>query len=135
MLATIRLVLLLVAAVAATGGAGWAWNVLFDNPVVEKAATRRAEDACALRTVDAANRAEAAERRRQDSINAEAIAVWRAAADAQAQRRRAAEVTLDREIADYELKLRETGRSCVVTDDDFGWLRDQPDLPPRANGR
>ena len=51
-------------------GAAKLWNDWIDNPGIVREATNRAEDACTIRTQDAAARAEAAERLKQQRMNA-----------------------------------------------------------------
>lgn len=107
------------------GAAAWTFNEWIDNPHVRALATQKERDACVIRTMDAANRAEAAERTRQRAVLADAINAYEAAIDAGNAARRAAETARDQERADYEQKLREDGLSDVVTGSDFEWLRRQ----------
>lgn len=120
---------------ALLGGVGWLYNVLIDNPQVAREAATRASDACAIRVADAALRAEAAEHQRQLQISADALAAWRAAADAQEQRRRIVESQLDQERTEHEVELRDAGRSCVLGDGDYEWLRRQPGGAPAGTRR
>ncbi len=113
------------------GAAGWAFNEWVDNPHVRELAVQKERDVCVIRTMDAANRAEAAERERQRVVLADAIAAYRAALDAGDAARRAAETARDQERADYEQKLRDAGLSDVLTDGDFEWLRRSHGTVPR----
>lgn len=105
--------------------AWFARGVIFDHierPRIEQAATEKANDAAAIRVMDAAKRAEAAERERQQRAGAEALRIYR---EALADSQRAAEETqtrLEQEIAAYEAELISEGRSCVFTDADIDWL-------------
>lgn len=105
------------------GAAAWAFNEWIDNPHVRELAAQKERDACIVRTMDAANRAEQAERARQRAVIADAITAYEAAIDASDVARRAIEAARDQERADYEQKLRDAGLSDVVTGDDFEWLR------------
>lgn len=107
------------------GAAAWAFNAWIDNPHVRELAVQKERDACQFRTLDAANRAEAAERQRQRAVLEEAIKAYEAAIDAGIAARLATEAARDQERADYEQKLRDAGLSDVVTDADFEWLRRQ----------
>ena len=53
--------------------AKFAW---LDRPAIIREATATADAACAIRTMDAANRAEQAERARQSRVNAEALRIY-----------------------------------------------------------
>lgn len=113
------------------GAGAWAFNELFDNPHVRELAIQKERDACVIRTMDAANRAENQERARQRVVLNDAINAYEAAIDAGEAARRATEAARDQERADYEQKLRDAGLSDVVTDSDFKWLRDKPGGPKR----
>ena len=107
------------------GTAAWVFNAWIDNPHVRELATQSERDACVIRTMDAANRAETAERQRQRAVLDDAIKAYEAAIDAGTAARLATEAARDQERADYEQKLRDAGLSDVVTDADFEWLRRQ----------
>lgn len=113
-----------------TGAAAWAFNVLVDNPHVTELATTKERDACTIRTMDAANRAETAERTRQQAVLDDAINAYEAALDAGETARREAEASRKQERADYEKRLRDAGLSDVVTDSDFEWLRHKRGAAP-----
>ncbi len=106
--------------------AGWfAHGVKFDwidRPAIIHEATARADDACTIRTQDAANRAEQAARARQQAASAEARRIYDAALAASEQLAQSAQTALDEEIADRETLLANEGRSCSLTDDDLRWL-------------
>jgi len=105
------------------GAGAWAFNEWIDNPHVRELAAQKERDAAAIRVMDAANRAEAAERTRQRAVLDDAIKAYEAALDAGDLARRSAETARDQERADYEKQLRDAGLSDVVTDSDFVWLR------------
>jgi hypothetical protein len=112
------------------GAGAWAFNEWIDNPHVHALATQKERDAATIRVMDAANRAEVAERARQRAVLDTAVAAYEAALDAGDVARRAAETARDQERADYEQKLRDAGLSDLVTDGDFDWLR-RPHGPAR----
>lgn len=119
--------------------AGWfAHGVKFDwvdRPAIIHEATVTADDKAAIRIMDAANRAEQAERNRQRAANAEAKRIYDEAlknSDALAQ---AAQTALDQEIADREKILASEGRTCSFTDDDLRWLYDNGPAPASGGGR
>ena len=127
-LASVSPIAVLLAGAIPAGAIGWFSHgvkfELLDRPAIAQEATARADDAAAIRIMDAANRAEAAERIHQQAANAEALRLYREAlANSQ---REAAETAnqLEQEIADYEAKLAVEGRSCRLTDGDIEWLRD-----------
>lgn len=125
---------LLIGLAGGTGVVGvgaWAFNELIDNPHVRELAIQKERDACVIRTMDAANRAENRERARQHAVLNDAINAYEAAIDAGEAARRATEAARDQERADYEQKLRDAGLSDVVTDNDFKWLRNKPGGPKR----
>lgn len=107
------------------GAAAWAFNEWIDNPHVRELAAQKERDACIIRTMDAANRAEDAERDRQLAVIEDTINAYEAALDLGDVARRAAETARDQERADYEQKLRDAGLGDVLTDSDFEWLRRQ----------
>lgn len=102
-----------------------AYNGLVENPQLVTEAKRAAGDACTIHTMDAANRAEAAERTRITEVSAKAVAGYRLALDREERLRRAAENQRDKETTEHERELAAAGRFCVFTDDDFDWLRHQ----------
>lgn len=111
-----------------------AYNSLIENPQLVAETKRAAEDACTIRTMDAANRAEAAERGRINTANAMAIAGYRAALDREEKLRLAAEDERQKESAQHETELAAVGRLCVFTDDDFDWLRRKQGVAVPADG-
>lgn len=96
--------------------AKFAW---LDRPAIIREATATADAACAIRTMDAANRAEQAERARQTAANAEARRMYDEALDASQRAALAAETQLQKEIADHEAELVAEGRSCLLRDADI----------------
>ena len=105
--------------------AKFAW---LDRPAIIREATATADAACAIRTMDAANRAEQAERTRQSRANAEALRIYREALDASERAALAAETQLEQENLAYAAQLDAAGRSCVWTELDLDerdrWLHD-----------
>lgn len=108
------------------GGLGALWNVAIDNPQVAREAAARAEDACTIRTMDAANRAREAEQGRQQSVVADALAAYRAALSAREAQASQIQDQMEASIADYEARLSAEGRSCPLDDADLDWLRGKP---------
>lgn len=107
-------------------GAGWfAHGVKFDwidRPAIVREATNRAEDACTIRTQDAAARAEAAERLKQQRANAEALRIYREALTASQRAVEEADTRISQEIAAYENQIALEGRTCRLTQRDLDWL-------------
>ena len=124
----------LVAGVSLFGGMGlalagfMAWNATIDNPSL----WARAEDACTIRTMDAANRAEKAERDRQAALVRTATEAYEAAFAAQERERRLTEQQLETERSRYELVLEGEGRRCGLEPGDIEWLRQQSDARDRG---
>jgi threonine dehydratase len=119
------------------GGLSWAYNVFVDNPKIiaveeakAKAAVQIALDAAAIRVMDAANRAEQAERARQKGILDAAYAAFKKVTDLQDQMIATTQDQYDKEIADHEKDLKDAGRSSPLTDADFDWLRNQRHKSP-----
>lgn len=102
---------------------GVAYNTYIDNPHVIALASQKERDACAIRTMDAANRAETAERERQRRVNSDVLTIFRRAAELEEEMRRIAEDELDKEIIRHEAELSDARRICTITDGDFEWLR------------
>lgn len=105
---------------------GWlARGAVFDHierPQIEQAATQKANDAATIRIMDAAKRAEAAERERQQRVGAEAARIYREALTNSQRAADEARTRLEQENADYAAELASQGRSSVLTDADIGWL-------------
>ena len=105
---------------------GWfSRGAVFDHierPRIEQAATDKANDAATIRVMDAAKRAEAAERERQQRAGAEALRIYREALANSQWAAEEAQTRLEQEIAAYEAELVSQGRSCVFTDADIDWL-------------
>lgn len=128
-------VLGIVAAMLGSGlslGAAKLWNDLWENPAIVRDATSRAEDACTIRTQDAAARAEAAERLKQQRANAEALRIYREALTASQRAVEEADTRISQEIAAYENQIALEGRTCRLTQRDLDWLHGNE--PPGANG-
>lgn len=105
------------------GAAAWLWNDFVDNPHVRELVRVEERAACQLRTLEAANAAEAAERARQQAIGRDALAAYRDAAAAHAALAQQAQDQLEAEIAKNEQDLVAQGRSCLLNDDDVVRLR------------
>ena len=109
----------LVAGAAAALALFLAWNTLFDNPRVARAA-REGFVVLAEKTALEARLAE--ERRRADAArNAVSGFAERLAESRTAQA--AAEEKLEQDIAAHEQALRDAGRSCPLDQSDIDWLR------------
>lgn len=108
------------------GSTGWfSRGLIFDHierPAIVQAASDKANDAATIRIMDAAKRAEDAERERQQRAGAEALRIYREALANSERAALEARTQLDQEIADYEVELATEGRSCVLTDTDIDWL-------------
>lgn len=111
------------AAGALAGVGGWAYDAWVDDPAVEREATAKADAACAIRTMDAANRAESATRALLQSQYDEAFRMFREAIDSSQQAAADAQTRLQEEIVAYETELATEGRSCPVTQRDLDWVR------------
>lgn len=113
---------------------GWfGRTVIYDTiekPLLISTVEQRERAACTIRTMDAANRAEQAERDRQRNIREVAIA----AEDRQATLRAAELVreidTLNQEIEANEQRLVAAGKSCPLDAELDRWVRKQWGLPP-----
>lgn len=123
-----------IAAIPAFAGGWFAHGVKFDwidRPAIIREATAQANNACTIRTLDAANRAEQAERQRQRQINADVVRVYEQALRASEAENAAIDQQRTQEIADYEKELAEAGRNCPIGDRDLEWLlrNNQPANP------
>ncbi|KRA44713.1 hypothetical protein [Devosia sp. Root635] len=109
------------------GSAGWfGRGLIFDNferPAIIEAATDKANDAATIRVMDAANRAEAAERARMQRASAEALRIYKEALATSERATVEAQTRLDQEIAAYEAELAAAGLSRTVTRRDLEWVR------------
>lgn len=123
---TLVLVLGLAGGGVLTGGAGWLYTTLIHDPQLVRETKRAADDACTIRTMDAANKATAAERDRQQAAAQAAEDAYQAAIDARARLEQAVQDQHEQEIADYEKQLTAQGRSCTLDDGDLEFLRGQP---------
>jgi hypothetical protein len=128
-LASISPVALLLIGAVPAATAGWLAHGVkfdwFDRPAIIREATATADAACAIRTMDAANRAERAERVRQSRANAEALRIYEEALDASQRAAWAAETQFELEIESYEHQLAAEGRSCQLTGADIDWLHER----------
>lgn len=100
-----------------------AYNAFIDNPQVAREAALRERHQLTMQFVRDVEQAVTAERTRQRAVMNDAIQTYEAALAAGQAARRAATDQADQERADHEVELRGKGRSFVVTDDDFDWLR------------
>lgn len=105
------------------GGLGAAYNIWIDNPQVAREATNRANDACTIRTMDAANRAQAAERSRQEAAAHAAEDAYQAAIEARQKLVEATQDALAQQEADYQQQIDAQGRQCTLDDGDLKFLR------------
>ena len=109
-------------------GAGWtARDLIAKNieiPALTATIERRERDACTIRTLDAASKAEAAERQRQETAGRAALDSYRQVAEARARQQGEIQDKLEQEIAENEAALAAQGRSCIANADDVRWLRD-----------
>jgi len=103
-----------------------AYNAFVDNPQVARQAALAERHQLTMKFVRDVEQAVTAERARQRAVMDDAIQTYEAALAAGEAARRAAADQSDQERADHELELRGQGRSFVVTDDDFDWLRRKP---------
>ena len=124
---TLALAAAAVAAVLVAAPAAWfARGAVFDHierPAIERAATDKANDAATIRVMDAAKRAEDAERARQQRAGSEALRIYREALANSQRAAEAAQTRFEQEIATYEAELVSQGRSCPVTQRDLEWVR------------
>lgn len=100
--------------------AKFAW---LDRPAIIREATATADGACAIRTMDAANRAEGATRALLQSQYDEAFRIFREAIAGSQKAAAHAQSRLQEEIAAYGTELAAEGRSCPVTQRDLDWVR------------
>lgn len=116
------LVPVLIGAIPAFAAGWFAHGVKFDwvdRPAIIREATATADAACAIRTMDAANRAEQAERARQMAANADARRIYDEALDASQRAALAAQSKFEQETADYAAQLADEGRSNLWTELDL----------------
>lgn len=95
----------------------------FERPAIVQAATDKANDAATILIMDAANRAELAERERMQRVSAEALRVYDKALANSERAALEAQTRMQQEIDAYETELAAGGRSCPVTQRDFDWVR------------
>jgi hypothetical protein len=126
-LASVSPIVIVLVSVLPSLAIGWgareAKLAMWDRPAIIREATATADAACAIRTMDAANRAEQAERARQSRANAEALRIYREALDASERAATETQTRIEQEIAAYEHELVAEGRSCPVTQRDLDWVR------------
>ncbi len=126
-LASVSPIAVLLAGAIPAGAIGWFSHglkfELLDRPAIVREATARADDACLIRTMEAANRAEAAERERQRAAGERALADFARRNIAENLEREAQISQLEQEIADYGTQLAESGRSCLLDSGTVDWLR------------
>lgn len=105
------------------GGLAYVYNVLIDNPGIAREATARANDACTIRTQEAAHKAEIAERARQEAVTRDAVKAYQDAIAARDRLASQLQDQLEQGIADNEKRLMDEGRSCTLDDADVQWLK------------
>lgn len=118
--------------------AGWLGRQLvfdmIERPALVRSIEQRERDACTIRTMDAAKRAEDAEAARWRKIRDDAIAAEEAQAVARDATHQSEIDGLNMRIKDYEQKRRAAGNACTIDDDGERWLREQWGLPVRPAG-
>ncbi len=97
---------------------------LFDRPAIVSEATNRANDAATIRIMDAANKAQQAERSRQLAAGAEALRIWREALEATERAASAEKAQLEQENQAYAAQLKAEGRGSPWTQRDLDERRD-----------
>lgn len=108
---------------AVTGGAGYLYTTFIHDPQLVRETKRAADDACTIRTMDAANRAEAAERARQQAAAQAAEDAYQAAIEARQKLVEATQDALAQQEADYQQQIDAQGRQCTLDDGDLKFLR------------
>ncbi|MEI5680452.1 hypothetical protein G6N74_28500 [Mesorhizobium sp. CGMCC 1.15528] len=98
----------------------WAYNKAVDNPIV----VAQARAGFVLTAERDALAARLNEEQRQRKASDAALSMLRNELDKQQESELAASERLELEIADYEKKLADAGRSCRLDDSDTDWLRD-----------
>jgi hypothetical protein len=81
--------------------------------------------------MDAAHKAEAAERARQQAIAADALRAYQEAVDARQRLTEAMQDQIAQQEIDYEKKLADQGRSCTLDDCDLEFLRGKQAAAPK----
>jgi hypothetical protein len=114
---------LLIGAIPAAG-IGWfardlTFNV-FERPTIIREATKRADDACTIRVMAAAEAAEEAAQARIAQAGADALAAYQKAAETRERLRAEINARLENEISNLERTLDAQGRSCLLNNDDVG---------------
>jgi hypothetical protein len=110
----------LLAAVTGSGGAllgaggVWALHAFVIDPNIRAFERARAADACTIKTLDAANRAEAAERARQDARNSAALKAYQDEVSAREARRVQELEAMEDDLAGYRKELADQGRTCPL---------------------
>lgn len=121
---------------ALIGGGAWLWNEWIDNPHVRDLVRVEERAACTIRTMAAADAAEAAERTLQEQAGRAALDAYQRAAEARERLQIEVQDKLEQEIADNEALLAAQGRSCLLDPADVRWLRGERNAAdPTAGGR
>lgn len=110
---------------AVIGGLGTLYNIYIDNPQVERLATARANDACTIRTMAAANEARIETEARVRAATDAALKAYQAAVDEKQALQEQIQDQLAQENADYEKQLEAENRSCPLSSGDLDFLRKQ----------
>jgi hypothetical protein len=105
------------------GAVAWLFNEFVDNPHVRELVRVEERAACTIRTQEAADAAEKAERQRQILAGAAALKTYRDQAEARDRLEAEVRDQLESEIAENEQRLAAAGRSCRVDRDDVEWLQ------------
>ena len=137
MLSNIKLLLagvLFLAGIFSGGFVTSLWDTYIDDPALIRKTVDEQRQICLFETAEAASKARLQEQQRQqdaadlalNTFNTQ-LAARRAAQDAAAQQ-------FEQEISDYEKKLKEAGRSCVLDGDTIEWLRGPPRSPDPEPG-
>lgn len=116
-------VLVLLMGLGGGGGLTFLYTKFIHDPQLIHEVQRAERDACTIRTQDAANKAEAAERARQQAVTADALRAYQEALDARERLASELQDQIEQGISDYDKLLVEQGRSCPLTDADIERLR------------
>jgi len=112
---------------AGVGGAGvWALHEFIIDPSIRRYERDRAEDACTIRTMDAANKAESAERQRQQDQADRTLKLYQDEVAAREEARARELESLEDENARYAAQLAVEGRSCPLSQSDVDRVRGEP---------
>lgn len=109
---------------AGVGGAGvWALHQFIIDPDIRRDVQREADYQCTIRTMDAANRAESAERQRQQAEADRTLKLYQDEVTAREAARVRELEALEDENALYTKLLADEGRSCPLSQSDVDRVR------------